>query len=87
LLNENYAITIYLILVEDENRTPNFCCVDLQLSVQSVPMTTKIVSSNHYHGGVYSTNRWFSPGTPVSSTNETDRQDITEIFLKWRLTP
>jgi hypothetical protein len=26
--------------------------------------------------------RWFSPGTPVSSTNETDRHDITEISLK-----
>jgi hypothetical protein len=24
--------------------------------------------------------RWFSPGTPVSSTNKTDRHDITEIF-------
>ena len=24
----------------------------------------------------------FSPGTPVSSTNETDRLDITEILLK-----
>ena len=28
------------------------------------------------------TGRWFSPGTPVSSTNKTDRQDITEILLK-----
>ena len=25
---------------------------------------------------------WFSPGTPVSSTNETDSHDITEILLK-----
>jgi hypothetical protein len=24
--------------------------------------------------------RWFSPGTPVSSTNKTDRHDITEIL-------
>ena len=24
----------------------------------------------------------FSPGTPVSSTNKTDRQDIAEILLK-----
>jgi hypothetical protein len=28
------------------------------------------------------TGQWFSPGTPVSSTNKTDRQDITEILLK-----
>jgi hypothetical protein len=26
--------------------------------------------------------RWFSPGTPVSSTNKTDRRDIAEILLK-----
>ena len=26
--------------------------------------------------------RWFSPGTPVSSTNKTDRHGITEILLK-----
>ena len=25
---------------------------------------------------------WFSPGLPVSSTNKTDRHDITEILLK-----
>ena len=25
---------------------------------------------------------WFSPGTLISSTNETDRHDITEILLK-----
>ena len=28
------------------------------------------------------TGQWFSPGTPVSSTNKTDRCDITEILLK-----
>ena len=29
-----------------------------------------------------STGRWFSLGPPVSSTNKTDRHDITEILLK-----
>jgi len=29
--------------------------------------------------------RYFSPGTPVSSTNETNRHDITEILLKMSL--
>ena len=33
------------------------------------------------------TDRGFSPGTPVSSTNETDRNDITEILLKVALNP
>ena len=28
------------------------------------------------------TGRWFSPGPVVSSTNKTDRHDITEILLK-----
>ena len=28
------------------------------------------------------TGRWFSPGTPVSSTYKTDCHDITEILLK-----
>jgi len=28
------------------------------------------------------TGQWFSPGTPVSSTNNTDRHNITEILLK-----
>ena len=28
------------------------------------------------------TGRWFSPGTPVSSINKTDRHDITAILLK-----
>jgi len=31
------------------------------------------------------TSRWFSAGTPVSSTNKTDRHDITEILLKVEL--
>jgi hypothetical protein len=29
------------------------------------------------------TGRWFSPDTPVSSGNKTDRHDITEILLNW----
>jgi hypothetical protein len=28
------------------------------------------------------TGQWFSPGTPVSSTNKTDHHDIIEILLK-----
>ena len=28
------------------------------------------------------TGRWFSPGTPVSSTNKTDHHNINEILLK-----
>ena len=67
----------------------------MQLSVQSVPITTSVVSSNPAHGEVYSIQHYvikfvsglrqvggFSPGTPVSSTSKTDRQDIFKIVLK-----
>jgi hypothetical protein len=42
--------------------------------------------SNRDRSGIYT--KWiardwrFSPGPPVSSTNKTDRHDITEILLK-----
>jgi hypothetical protein len=31
---------------------------------------------------IYATGRWFSPGTPDSSTNKSDRHDIADILLK-----
>jgi hypothetical protein len=30
----------------------------------------------------HATDQWFSPGTPVSSTNKTDCHNVTEILLK-----
>ena len=30
----------------------------------------------------HATGRWFSPCTPVSSTNKTDRHNVTEMLLK-----
>jgi len=62
--------------------------LDTQLPTQSVIITINIVSLNPAHGEVYSiqlydkvcellvAGRWFSPGTLVASTNE------TEILLK-----
>ena len=63
--------------------------------MQSVPITTKAVSSNPIHGKVYSMHHYvikfvsdlqqvcgFSPGFPVSNTIKTDCHDITEILLK-----
>ena len=61
--------------------------------MQSVPITTNVVSSIPAHGEVYSIQHyvikfvsdlpeWFSLGTPVFSTNKADRDDITEILLK-----
>jgi hypothetical protein len=63
-------------------------------NVQSVPITIEVVSLNPSHGEVYLIQHyvikfvsdlrqvWFSPGTPVSSTNKTDRFAIAEILLK-----
>ena len=60
--------------------------LDLQLPVQSVPITTKVVSSNTVHDEAYSIQhyviKFVNLGTSVSSTNKTDRQDIAEILLK-----
>ena len=66
--------------------------VGIRLPVQSVPMTTKVVSLNPTHSEVCSiqcyvikwlvAGWWFSPGTPVSSTNKIDCHNITEILLK-----
>ena len=58
--------------------------------MQSVPITTNVVSSNLDQGEVYDIYvikfvhdwRWFSLGPLVSSINETDRHDISEILLK-----
>ena len=62
------------------------------IPMQSVPITTDVVSLNLTQGEVYNimwpvcqwlaAGRWFTPGPPVSSTNKTDRHDITEILLK-----
>jgi hypothetical protein len=62
--------------------------------MQSVPITSKVVSSNPTHGEVYLIQHyvikfvnclWQVDGfllVLVSSTNKTDRHNITEILLK-----
>jgi hypothetical protein len=60
--------------------------VDLQLPIQSVPITTYVVSLNLDHYVIkFVTGRWFSLGPPVSSTNKTDLHDIADILLKGAL--
>jgi hypothetical protein len=61
--------------------------------MQSVPINTNVVSSNPTHSEVYSIQHYVikfvsdlrqvsvhSPGTPLSSTNKTDRYDTTEMW-------
>jgi hypothetical protein len=90
---EVYPIQIYVIKLVSDLRVSSTNKTDrnLQLPVQSVPTTSKVVSSNPIHGEVYPIQIYviklvsdlrFSPGTPVYSTNKTDRNDITEILLK-----
>ena len=65
--------------------------------MQSVPITTEVVSSNPVHGKVYSLQHnvlelslsvtcdksgFLHWGSPDSFTNKTDRNDITEVLLK-----
>jgi len=49
-----------------------------------VPITSNVVSSNPTQGRCTRQvgGQWFSPGTPVSSTNKTDRHDVAEMLLK-----
>ena len=69
--------------------------MDLQLPIQSVPITKKVVSSKPVQGKVYLiphymikfvSDLWqvggFSPGTEVASTNKTDHHNKTEILVK-----
>ena len=58
--------------------------------MQSVPITTNVMSSNHAHENsiqhyeikFVSAGWWFTPGTTVSSTNKIDSRDIAELLLK-----
>ena len=54
--------------------------VGLILHVQSVPITTSVVSSNLVHGEVHSTQH--CDRSVVFSTNKTDYHDMTDILLK-----
>jgi hypothetical protein len=61
--------------------------------MQSVPITTNVMSSNPAYGKVCLiqhyvikfVNDWFSPGTPVSSTNKTDHYDINWNIVESRV--
>ena len=68
--------------------------MDLQLPMQTVPITTNVVKSKPgqarcTHTTLFdkvcqrlTTCGWFSLGTPFSYTNKTDLHDIIEILLK-----
>ena len=66
-------------------------CLDLQLPMHSVSITSNVVSLNSPHGEVYSILRFVIKfvsdlrqvdDTQVFSTKKTDRPDINDILLK-----
>jgi hypothetical protein len=49
--------------------------------VEFEPCSSEVYSIQHYVI-MFVSGLWFSPATPVSSTNNTDRHNITGILLK-----
>jgi hypothetical protein len=67
----------------DKHLHANQCLSPLKLSVR-IPLRRGVLDTT-LCDKVYqwlATGRWFSPAKPASSTNKTDRHDITEILLK-----
>jgi hypothetical protein len=59
----------------------NWCLSSLMLWVP-IPLSVRCTTLCDKVCQWLAAGRWFSPGTPVSSTNKTDGHDITEILLK-----
>ena len=62
------------------------CVLPIQICINDWCLNYKLDNISTYSNNKVcqwlATGQWFSPCTPVSSTNKTDRHDITEIFLK-----
>jgi hypothetical protein len=67
-----------------------FCFVFLRLVylgfVNYKKGCTRLAAANDKVYQLLAHGRWFSPGTPASSTTKTGYHDITEILLKSRCT-
>jgi hypothetical protein len=61
----------------------NQCLQPLKLWVRT-PLRRSVLDTSLCDNAcqLLATGRWFSPSTPVSSNNKTDRHDIAEILLK-----
>jgi hypothetical protein len=60
--------------------TPCYICIILYLYKSLNPAHGNVYSDTHYKVCQWlATGRWFSPGTPLSSTNKTERYDIWNI--------
>ena len=95
-LGEVCSIQHYLWLHGSKSYVIQYIIQNSEIYLKICQMTNpQILLSFPAHGKVYSIHyyvikcvnylyqlRWFSPGTPHSSSNKTDRHDITEIVLK-----
>jgi len=94
-LRNNYVTALYGCILSIRGSRGRDRMVDEFTTTYAI--ITKLVSSIPAHSEVYSmqlylikfsvtcADRWFFPGTLVSSTIKTDRHEITEIFLKLTL--
>ena len=74
-----YSVVCYSILYYSILYYSVLYCGSMLLSSLLLNMASMFYDGCHY---VLVTGRWFSPGSPVSSTYKTDRHDIPEILLK-----
>ena len=76
-------LTKHFYVVGFYNYSGNTCLSPLKMWVE--PCSWRGVLDTTLHDQVcqwLATGRWFSPGILFSSTNKTDRNDVTEILLK-----
>ena len=71
----SYGSYIYNYLCHGQCLSPLMLWVGISIRARCTTLCDKICLE-------LETGRWFSPGPLVSSTNKTDRHDITEILLK-----
>ena len=78
-----FRLTRFLVLcVCFVDRCLSFCAFSFGHCVNS---STRLAAASDKVYQLLAHGRWFSPGTPASSTTKTDRHDIAEILLKMAL--
>jgi hypothetical protein len=82
--NVALSVPIYYCRGGDRNYLCNQCLSPLMLRVR-ISIRARCTTLCDKVCQWLATGRWFSPSPPVSSTNKTDRRDITEISLKMAL--
>jgi hypothetical protein len=64
------------------NCLSNFITIKTFIALNNTLYKTKKKAASDKVYQLLAQGRWFSPGTPASSTTKTGRHDIAEIFLK-----